>query len=222
MISYADSSSASRLLAIEIGGTKLQLVVGTREGVILERRRFTVESFRGAGGIRECIAAALPELVKQWTPLAIGVGYGGPVNWRTGRIVKSYHLSGWNDFPLAEWLRDLSGLPVFVENDGNVAALGEALHGAGRGCDPVFYVTTGSGVGGGLACEGRIFHGFTPGEAEIGHLLLERVARRRRTAVRAGASIAASVRRLSQCRKVRWRSSWPPRRGMKRDIWERH
>ena len=54
MISYADSSSASRLLAIEIGGTKLQMVVGTREGVILERRRFTVESERGAEGIREC------------------------------------------------------------------------------------------------------------------------------------------------------------------------
>ncbi len=122
MILPAGSSFAARLLAIEIGGTKLQLVVGTREGLIVERRRFTVEGERGAEGIRECIAAALPELVKQWTPQAIGVGYGGPVNWRTGRIVKSYHLSGWNDFPLAEWLRDLSGLPVFVENDGNVAA----------------------------------------------------------------------------------------------------
>ena len=91
MISYADSSSASRLLAIEIGGTKLQLVVGTREGVILERRRFTVESERGTEGIREYIASALPELLELWTPHAIGVGYGGPVNWRTGRIVKSYH-----------------------------------------------------------------------------------------------------------------------------------
>ena len=69
-------------------------------------------------------------------PKAIGVGYGGPVNWRTGRIVKSYHLSRWNDFPLAEWLHDLSGLPVFVENDANVEALGEALGGAGRGCEP--------------------------------------------------------------------------------------
>ena len=91
MTSPSASDTSSPLLAIEIGGTKLQMVVGTREGVILERRRFTVESERGAEGIRECIAAALPELVKQWTPQAIGVGYGGPVNWRTGRIVKSYH-----------------------------------------------------------------------------------------------------------------------------------
>lgn len=174
MTSPSASETSSPLLAIEIGGTKLQMVVGTCDGVILERRRFSVDGDRGAEGIRECIASALPELLEQWRPEAVGVGYGGPVNWRTGRIVKSYHLSGWNDFPLAEWLRDLSGLPVFVENDGNVAALGEALHGAGRGCDPVFYVTAGSGVGGGLACERRIFHGFTPGEAEIGHLLLER------------------------------------------------
>ena len=166
--------SACPLLAIEIGGTKLQLVVGTGEGLILARRRFGVEKDRGAEGIRECIKAALPELLKQGMPKAIGVGYGGPVHWRTGRIVKSYHVTGWNDFPLAEWLHDLSGLPVFVENDANVAALGEALCGAGQGCEPVFYVTTGSGVGGGLASEGRIFHGFTPGEAEIGHLLLER------------------------------------------------
>lgn len=169
----ADSFSESPLLAIEIGGTKLQLVLGTRAGAILERRRFQVEKERGAEGIRECIAAALPDLIAQWKPAAIGVGYGGPVDWRTGRVVKSYHLSGWSDFPLAEWLAGLSGLPVFVENDGNAAALGEALHGAGRGCDPVFYVTTGSGVGGGLVSEGRIFHGFTPGEAEIGHLLLD-------------------------------------------------
>ena len=136
----ADSISAYPLLSIEIGGTKLQLVVGTREGLILARRRFSVEKHRGAEGILECIKAALPELLKEWMPKAIGVGYGGPVNWRTGRIVKSYHLSRWNDFPLAEWLHDLSGLPVFVENDANVdanvEALGEALGGAGRGCEP--------------------------------------------------------------------------------------
>jgi predicted NBD/HSP70 family sugar kinase len=136
----ADSISAYPLLSIEIGGTKLQLVVGTREGLRLARRRFSVEKDHGAEEIRECIKAALPELLKEWMPKAIGVGYGGPVNWRTGRIVKSYHLSRWNDFPLAEWLHDLSGLPVFVENDANVEAnveaLGEALGGAGRGCEP--------------------------------------------------------------------------------------
>ena len=160
-------------LAIEIGGTKLQVVAGTARGRFVDQRRFTVTAASGAEGIRAQLAATLPALITKHQPRAIGVGYGGPVNWRTGRIVKSYHVSGWQDFPLGQWLAELSGLPVFVENDANVAALGEALVGAGRGCSPVFYVTLGSGVGGGLVCDGRIFHGFTPGEAEIGHLWLD-------------------------------------------------
>jgi predicted NBD/HSP70 family sugar kinase len=74
--------SACPLLAIEIGGTKLQLVVGTSEGLILARRRFGVEKDRGAEGIRECIKAALSELLEQWMPKAIGVGYPYFADWR--------------------------------------------------------------------------------------------------------------------------------------------
>ena len=61
-----------------------------------------------------------------------------------------------------------------VDNDANAATLGEALHGAGVGYDPVFYATLGSGVGGGLVVNGKIYHGAKPGEAEIGHVLLDR------------------------------------------------
>ena len=164
--------TAACFLAIEIGGTKLQIVAGTAGGRIVERRRFGVEKEQGGEGIRTQISSVLRDLIAQHSPRAIGVGYGGPVDWRTGRIVKSYHVPGWNDFPLGAWLRELSSLPVFFENDANVAALGETRFGAGRGCDPVFYVTLGSGVGGGLVGEGRIFHGCPPGEAEIGHLTL--------------------------------------------------
>jgi glucokinase len=170
--SAANFASAPPCVAIEIGGTKLQLAVGTSAGEILDRQRFAVDPAAGAAGIREEIAAALPGIVAQWRPAAIGVGYGGPVDRRTGHVVKSHHVSGWEGFPLGEWLADIAGLPVAVDNDANVAALGEALHGAGRGCDPVFYVTLGSGVGGGLVCGGRIFHGAGMGEAEIGHLRL--------------------------------------------------
>src|SRR6185295_6797087 len=66
------------------------------------------------------------------------------------------------------------GAPVTVENDANTACLGEALRGAGVGRNPVFYVTLGSGVGGGLVVDGRIYHGAMPGEAEIGHVRLDR------------------------------------------------
>jgi glucokinase len=63
---------------------------------------------------------------------------------------------------------------VFIDNDANCGALGEALRGAGQGSNPVFYVTLGSGVGGGLAVDGKIFHGAKPGESELGHVRLDR------------------------------------------------
>lgn len=162
------------LLAIEIGGTKLQIVAGTAGGEIVDRRRFSVDRAAGGEGIRAQIAGALPELVAQWKPAATGCGYGGPVDWRTGRINRSHHVAGWEDFPLADWLRERTGQPAFVDNDANVAALGEAVHGAGRGANPVLYFNSGTGVGGGLVVDGRIYHGAPPGEIELGHLRLDR------------------------------------------------
>ena len=161
-------------LAIEIGGTKLQVCAGTAEGAIVGRVRFAVASAAGGEGIRGQIASSLPVLISQWNPRAIGVGFGGPVNCHNGRVVCSHHIPGWDDFPLGEWLHELTGLSVLVENDANVAALGEALHGAGRGSNPVFWVNCGSGVGGGLVVDGQLYHGALPGEMEIGHMQLER------------------------------------------------
>lgn len=162
------------LLAIEIGGSKLQLAIGEPSGRIVERKRFTVERSQGAAGIRERIDHALPELLGKHRCDAIGVGFGGPVDWKTGRICKSHHIEGWSDFDLAGWLKELLGVPVFVDNDANVAALGEAHCGAGAGFNPVFYVTLGSGVGGGLVVDGKIYHGAPPGESELGHVRLDR------------------------------------------------
>ena len=173
-MSFSVENTVRNFIAIEIGGTKLQLAVGDCSGRIEHRVRFTVDRERGAAGIQSQIAHALPELVKQWHPCAIGVGYGGPVDWRTGKIACSHHIAGWSDFPLAEWLSGLTGLPAFAENDANTAALGEALFGAGKGADPVLWMNSGSGVGGGLVTGGRIYHGAPPGEMELGHLRLDR------------------------------------------------
>jgi glucokinase len=160
-------------LGIEIGGTKLQLVLGDAAGKIKERRRLTVEPTCGAVGIRKQIERALPEMLRGQKTRAVGVGFGGPVDWRTGRICRSHQIEGWSEFNLGGWLHRLTGSSVTVDNDANVAALGEALHGAGKGFNPVFYVTLGSGVGGGLVVDGKIYHGATPGEAEIGHIRLD-------------------------------------------------
>ncbi len=162
------------MLGLEIGGTKLQLVLGDEAGKICEWRKLTVDPERGGAGIRQQIEGALPELLRGRKIERTGVGFGGPVDWKTGRICRSHQIEGWSEFDLGGWLHQLAGAPVVVDNDANVAALGEAMHGAGVGFNPVFYVTLGSGVGGGLVVDGRIYHGAKPGDAEIGHVRLDR------------------------------------------------
>lgn len=161
-------------LGIEIGGTKLQIFAGDSEAKIIDRRRFDVKKSKGAAGIRRQLQKSIPSILEQFQPRAIGVGFGGPVDWKTGAILCSHQIQGWDSFPMGTWLADLSKARVVVENDANVAALGEAMRGAGRGFETVFYVTLGSGVGGGLVQSGKIYHGLPPGEVEIGHLRLDK------------------------------------------------
>src|SRR5262245_50447933 len=92
-------------LGIEIGGTKLQIDVSDNEARIVDRSRFTVDKDSGSGGIRHRIEAALPALITQWGPSAVGVGFGGPVDRRTGRIARSHQIEGWSGFDISGWLR---------------------------------------------------------------------------------------------------------------------
>jgi glucokinase len=165
----------TQFIGIEIGGTKLQLVRG-RGNFIQDRRQITVGKDWGGAGIRHSIAEHLPGLLGPEVK-AVGVGFGGPVDWRTGQICCSHQVEGWAEFPLGPWLRELAHIPVFVDNDANVACLGEAAHGAGTGFNPVFFCTMGSGVGGGVVADGRIYHGAKPGEGELGHIVLDRTGR---------------------------------------------
>jgi glucokinase len=164
-------------LGIEIGGSKLPIVLGDDAANVVHRWRLPVDPAQGGAGIRQQIQAVLGEARSKAVIRAVGVGFGGPVDWRTGKICCSHQVEGWSDFELQSWLHELTHAPVRVDNDANTASLGEALHGAGRGLDPVFYVTLGSGVGGGLTVNGQIYHGAIPGEAEIGHVRLDRRGR---------------------------------------------
>jgi glucokinase len=161
-------------IGIEIGGTKLQLALGDDRSRILDRRRFAVDAAKGAAEIRAQIISGLNDLSRDEKPTAIGVGFGGPVDWKSGKICRSHQIEGWSGFDLRGWLERETGVSVAVDNDANVAALAEAKFGAGKNRNPVFYVTLGSGVGGGLVVDGAIYHGTTPGESEIGHLRLDR------------------------------------------------
>lgn len=171
---WLNSPVDSALLAIEIGGTKLQLAAGTADGEIRRRWRHDVDPVSGADGIRQRIEHWLPEVMAETRPTAVGVGFGGPVDWRTGKIARSHQISGWSGFAIRDWLAERTSLPIVVDNDANVAALGEACRGNGRGAGTVFYVTLGSGVGGGLVVNQHIYHACPPGESEIGHVRLDK------------------------------------------------
>jgi glucokinase len=88
----------------------------------------------------------------------------------TRTVIKSHQIEGWDGFPLADWIGDLVGLPAVLGNDADLAGLAEAVHGAGRGTSPLFYITIGSGIGGGLVIDGKVQRGCGRGCAEVGHL----------------------------------------------------
>jgi glucokinase len=162
-------------LGIEIGGTKLQLGVGNGDGVLGSLWRETVMPSEGAEGIRRQIVRGLPELLARAgldraQLQGASIGFGGPVDDATHTVIKSHQIEGWDNFPLADWIGELVGLPTVLGNDADVAGLAEALFGAGKGCSPVFYITIGSGIGGGLIINGEIYRGIGRGAAEIGHL----------------------------------------------------
>lgn len=163
-------------LGIEIGGTKLQLVLGDEQARIVEHFRFTVDPKQGAKGIRSQISDGLSK-IQLHSVAAIGIGFGGPVDHRTGRILTSYQVAGWGDFVLQDWLEEKTHIPVWIDNDANIAALGEALHGAGRDAERVFYITLGSGVGAGIVINKKIYHGSSASEAEFGHIRLDKTGR---------------------------------------------
>ena len=165
----------SYALGIEIGGTKLQAGVGLDEKQrLLSLARVTVDPSRGAEGILQeipqLVDAALAEAgVKNEEIAAIGVGFGGPIDSRSGRVLASHQIEGWRDFPLKEWLEQRYQKFVVVQNDASVAGYAEAKLGAGRGSRRVFYITLGSGIGGGWIQDGVIDEGQGLGAAEIGH-----------------------------------------------------
>jgi glucokinase len=161
-------------LGIEIGGTKLQVVVGDQDARIVDRYRAAVEREQGAAGIRDNIQKAWQSFHHAYPLLAVGVGFGGPFDRANGTVAKSFQVHGWDGFAFTAWLEALTGLAVAVDNDANTAALGEARLGAGQDYSKVFYVTLGSGMGGGMVIDGHIYHGASPGEAEIGLMLWDK------------------------------------------------
>ncbi len=165
-------------LALDYGGTKLSAALTTRRLAAETPRAWLglerVQSLAGKDARYdvETMLTLARRLLGGSTPAAIGVSFGGPVDARAGRVILSHHVPGWEDTPLRDQLQAAFGAPASVDNDANVAALGESRFGAGRGCASLFYVTVSTGVGGGWVIDGKIYSGADGMAGEIGHTIV--------------------------------------------------
>lgn len=165
------------LLGIEIGGTKLQLALGTTGGELVARHKGAVDVEKGAEGIQAWLLEHIPNFTKSSAGpigkvIAIGCGFGGPIDRHHGRVLQSNQVLGWQNFPIRDWFEDAFELPTWVENDSNAAAWGEYLKGVGVGTQHFFYTNLGSGVGGGFIFNGELYDGQGFGAGEFGHMLI--------------------------------------------------
>jgi len=162
------------VIACEIGGTKLQAALGTREGLIVHRLRGTAQAAQGAQALLAWFEGSVPQLLdvaraRDARVAGLGVGFGGPVESAVGRVLVSHQVSGWDDVPLKAWFEDTFSLPTTVINDSNAAGWAEFRLGAGRGTNTFCYMNIGSGIGGAFVIDGRLHDGQGFGAAEIGH-----------------------------------------------------
>lgn len=164
-------TSARYTLAIDIGGTKVSLALFADDRMI---RRSTSLTDRAGG--RDWMIDHVLTTARMWRdelPIdRCGIGFGGPVNFPDQRVVCSTHVPSWDDTPLTALISDALGVPAIMDNDANVGALGEGTFGAGIGCDPLFYMTLSTGIGGGIVHGGRVLRGADSYAGEIGHMTI--------------------------------------------------
>lgn len=161
-------------LAFDFGGTKHSAGL-TGRGEREWRARRQVVSPPGADA-RYDLATMLAlghTLLAGARPAAVGVSFGGPVDYATGTVRLSHHVPGWENLPLRQRLEDEFGVPARVDNDANVAALGEHRYGAGQGADSLLYITVSTGVGGGWILNGMPWRGHESMAGEFGHMRVE-------------------------------------------------
>lgn len=161
------------ILCLESGGTKLVAAIGDSEGRIVERKLEYRRPDQPAADTVSGLIRMGRALAAGRTLTAVSWGYGGLVDRRRGRPADCFHEAGWDAVEPMELLREAFAVPVFVENDCKLAALAEALSGAGRGSDRVLYVTIGTGIGAGYVRNGRILELGGWGEMELGHVVVE-------------------------------------------------
>jgi glucokinase len=165
-------------LAVDVGGTKMAAGLVDRTGMLTHREQVPTPQSRA--GDAEVLWSTLADLVTRVggrigggeRVVVCGAGCGGPMS-PGGESVSPLNIAGWRDFPLRARLREVSGLPTFVDNDAKALALGEGWTGAARGQRDYIGVVVSTGVGGGVVLNGRLLEGRLGNAGHIGHVVVE-------------------------------------------------
>ena len=165
-------NAAPPVVGVDLGGTYIRAALADEGGALLERRKVETLAREGVEAVVGRIVWAVEE-VSEPNVAALGICSPGPLSSRTGIVYSPPNLYGWSDVPLAGMLEDRLGIPVFLGNDANAAALGEFAYGAGRGYRHVIYITVSTGVGGGIISDGRLLEGQRGAAGEVGHVIVE-------------------------------------------------
>jgi glucokinase len=159
-------------MGVDIGGTKCAVVLGTHDGSILERLEMPTEAASGPQAIMARLVDLARRLVEsaRTAPSGIGISCGGPLDTKSGLVFSPPNLPGWDAVPVRSIFEEaFPGIPVILENDANATALAEWKWGAGRGTRHMVYLTQGTGIGGGLILDGRLYRGANDLAGEVGH-----------------------------------------------------
>jgi glucokinase len=162
------------IIALDLGGTRIRVArLDERLNILMRQETLTLaeQGFEPVmGRLQDLIQQALPQ---DGAPVTgIGVAVPGPVNPATGLLFSAENLPGWDNVPVVNILQERFGLPVFLGNDANVAALAETVLGAARGCQNVIYLTISTGIGGGIVADGKLLLGHEGLAAEAGWMFL--------------------------------------------------
>jgi len=172
--------SDSYIIGVDVGGTKVAAGLVSPSGKISHQHQIPMVATDASAGL--AAVTTVIRAVRTATELdpalpgsigGIGICAPGPLDPRQGIVINPPNLPGWRNFPLAVEVGNAFDMPVRIDNDGNAAALAEAMWGVGRGCRNVFYATIGTGIGTGLVLDGRIYHGRTGAAAEGGHMTID-------------------------------------------------
>lgn len=163
------------ILGLDIGGTKLAAGIVTLDGLQIAQDRVPTQASEGPDAVINRLIDLSWRVVQQaglqWQEvLAAGVGCGGPLDPHKGIIMEPPNLPGWVEVPLVRRLQEALGIPVYLDNDANAAALGEHRFGAGRGVANLVYLTISTGIGGGIVINNRLYLGQNGNAGEIGHM----------------------------------------------------